>query len=978
MNYFNRVTAKDLNALLKSKHLQNFKTPAIILSILLSFTGVFAQQPQKASQAPPLPARQISGIVKDSTDLGVIGATVSLTSDKDTLKTATNSDGIFVFKNVKSATYTIVVQSIGYARSPVMRFKQNDMIPRIVMDPIILKEENNMLNTVVINGTPSITYKTDTVEYKASDYVVRANSTVDELLKKMEGMEVGTDGTLIHQGQNVTKAKLNGKEYLGGDLANAIKNLPAEIVDKIQIVDDYGDQAARTGIKDGDPEKILNITTRTDKSVGNMANMSVGGGNNDRYEAGLFGTRVNGNQTIGVNGRYNNTVNGVAGGDSNGGGGRNQGGQNNNNQTGNSSASGGTTTSGNGSFSIRDKVGKKIEYNLNYDYRTTNTNSLNDSYSVNPTIVRDSITGESVTYVTNALSLTESDNINKSHNFKAEIEFDLDSNNFLRFIPTFRYSSTTSTSTSDIRQTGFLHQNRNGMNSSKNTMPQLGASVFYQHIFEKPRRNFSLQADFNSNNQDQEREQDIKIRYFLNEAETEIKDSLVNRIIARKNLQDNYRGSLTYVEPLTANTQIELNAQINYNGYDNSATTRNIVNGGASQVIDSLSNIYDYSFTQGRIALNYRYGLSNMSKIRFSLGVTAVPSLLSGTKVSLGTTTSRSSFNIIPIARFEYLWSRQHKLSVNYSGNAIEPTFDQIQPVRDVTNPQNPIVGNPNLRATFQHAVRANYDNYIANAKLNYSFNLNASLTDNSVIRNNVQIVDQSIVVQPGQKPVFINETRYLNMNGVYKISGNYAVNKQLNDRKYNLALSGSASYDHRLSMYDSQQNVNTLVTLIERFGPRINPNEWFEINPYVSYNYTKSDNSLPKFMDTKTNTLAFNVDGRVYFLNSWLLGYSASKNYVSGINANVTSNPFVVNAYLEKELFNRRGRVTFQAFDILNQNNFVNRDVSADGGYTDTKSNALSRYFMLRLSMRLQKWTGAKGRGGRGIMRRGDGSFMN
>src|SRR5690606_19061403 len=133
------------------------------------------------------------------------------------------------------------------------------------------------------------------------------------------------------------------------------------------------------------------------------------------------------------------------------------------------------------------------------------------------------------------------------------------------------------------------------------------------------------------------------------------------------------------------------NAQVNYNGYDNSATTRNIINGGAANVIDSLSNIYDYSFTQGRIALNYRYGLNNTSKVRFSLGVTAVPTLLTGTKVSLGTSTRRSSFNLIPIARFEYLWSRQQRFSINYSGNAVEPTFDQIQPVRDVSDPQNPI-----------------------------------------------------------------------------------------------------------------------------------------------------------------------------------------------------------------------------------------------------------------------------------------------
>lgn len=216
-----------------------------------------------------------------------------------------------------------------------------------------------------------------------------------------------------------------------------------------------------------------------------------------------------------------------------------------------------------------------------------------------------------------------------------------------------------------------------------------------------------------------------------------------------------------------------------------------------------------------------------------------------------------------------------------------------------------------------------------------------------------------------------------MNRNGVYRVNANYSVSKQLNDRKYNLALSGSMSYDHRLSMSNNQTNVNTVQTFIERFGPRINPTEWFEINPNVSYNFTRSVNSLPNFIDTKTNTLAFNLDGRVYLWDTYLFGYSASKNYVRGISSNVSSNPFVINMYVEKELFKRRGKITFQAFDILNQNNFINREINDNGGYVDTKSNALSRYFMLRLSMRLQKWSGAKGRNGKSIMRRGDGSFM-
>jgi len=930
----------------------NYFSKALKLAVLLCVMIIgaqnsFAQQPAK-TPPPPLPSREISGIVKDSTDLGVIGATVSLTSDKDTLKTSTNNDGIFVFKNVKSATYTIVVQSIGYTTTAPMRFKQNDLLPRIVMDPIMMKEEKNTLNTVVINGTPSITYKTDTVEYKASDYVVRKNATVDELLKKMEGMEVGTDGSLVHQGETVARAKLNGKEYLGGDIANAIKNLPAEIVDKIQIVDDYGDQAARTGVKDGDPTKILNITTRTDKSVGNMANVNAAAGTRDRKEAGLFTTRINGNQQIGLNGNYRDFVN--------------------------LNSLSGSSKNAEARFSIRDKVGQKIEYNLNYQFRNNNGDNLNETESVSNIRKKDDETGQVING--QLFSDVRSSNLQKSnnHEFKLEVEMNLDSNDYLRIIPTFKLNSSDNNSTSAVIQRANdisfgQDQNRNVTNSTSRTAPEFGISAFYQHTFKKYRRNFSSQIDLNKNNQEQEQERyNLTTFYRLNQPDL---DSITNQIIARKNLRDNYRGSLTYVEPLGTNTQFEVNAQVNYNGYNNNATTRDILSSGLSGVIDSLSNIYDYSFTQGRVALNFRYGMSNTSKIRFSLGLTGVPALLSGTKVSLGTSTNRSSFNLIPIARFEYLWSRQQKISFNYSGNAVEPTFDQIQPVRDVTNPNNPVVGNPNLEATFVHTVRGDYNNYIANSKLNFSVNANGSYTENAVIRNIQQIANPNV---PG---AYINETQFLNVSGVYRLTGNYNISKQLSNRKYNLQLNGTANYSHNLSMRDGLLNTTNITSLNQRFGPKLNPTEWFELNADVGYRYEKSTNSTPGFADNTFKTLSLNLDGRIYLWDVWMLGYNGSKQFISGVVGNTNNSPLIINASLERQLFNRRGQVTFQAFDILNQNNFLNSEQQNEGGYTNTRINPISRYFMLKLSMRLQKWSGAQGRGGRDVRRRGDGSFM-
>lgn len=962
-----------------------FRAFCVAFFLLLSTFAALAQTPQTprpaATPPPPLPSREISGLVKDTTDNGISGATVRLTSEKDSLTAITNGDGIFVFKNVKSATYTLAISNLGF-RPIVARFKQNDAVPRIVMDPIVLKEAAaNTLDVVEIKGAPSITYKTDTVEYRASDYIVRENATVDELLKKMEGMEVGTDGSLVHQGAAVTKAKINGKTYMGGDVAAAIQNLPAEIVDKVQIVDDYGDQAARTGVKDGDPEKVLNITTRTDRSVGNTANIQGGAGNDNRYEGSIFGTRLNKNQTLGVNARLANTINGVASSGNNGGNGNNGGGGRGGNggggnggggNGGGSGGSGGTTTNGNGSFSFRDQLSKKVRVNANYRYNFNNVNSLNISESLRFVPIPTGTIGNPSASNTQALfvnSNSEANNDNKTHNFNFELEADLDSNNFLRISPTIGYTSSLTSSEAKNIQSGAVFQNSISSNSGLNKRPTLEAVVFYQHMFANKRRNLSLQMNFNSSNQQSETDRNQNTIEFEGATDVVKKQLLTHRLVERDNLQTTYRASLTYVEPLTPKSQFEFNSQVNYNGYDNTAITSDILQSGVFAPVDSLSNIYDYSFLQSRIALNYRYGVDNASKVRFSVGVTGVPALLRGTKESLGTSTRRNSFNIIPIARFQYLWSRQHSIQINYSGNATEPTFDQIQPVRDVSNPQSPVVGNPNLKVTFNHSINTSYNNYIANLKLNYSLNMNATFIDNSVIRNSVPIIQDGVTAY---------ETRFVNASGVYRLGGNYSISKQLDNRKYNLSYSGSVNHNHNVAMARNVSYTTSTWNMNNRFGPRINPTEWFEINPNVGYSFIKSNTTQVGATGNLTKTLSFNIDGRFIAWSSWIIGYSASKNYVSGIAANVTSNPFVANSYIQKELWKRRATLTFQAFDIFNQNNFVARTNSDDGGYTDTKTNALSQYFMLRVSMRLQKWTGARGRNNAQPLRRGDGSFIN
>jgi hypothetical protein len=251
-------------------------------------------------------ARQVTGSVADSTGTKISAASVRLVSLTDTLAASTSEKGEFVFSNVRSADFKITVTRLGF-ESFSRSYKFEDGALAFRLPPITLKFESQLLNEVVISGAPKVTIKEDTVEYKASDYKLRENALTEDLLKKLPGVEVDKDGNVSAQGKSVTKVRVNGKDFFGGDVKTATQQLPADMIDKIQIVDDYGDQANLTGIKNGDPEKILNIEIRPDKNKGYMARGTVGGGNKERYQASLTANSFKDKQQVSVIGNLNNT-----------------------------------------------------------------------------------------------------------------------------------------------------------------------------------------------------------------------------------------------------------------------------------------------------------------------------------------------------------------------------------------------------------------------------------------------------------------------------------------------------------------------------------------------------------------------------------------------------------------------------------------------------------------------------------------------
>ena len=209
-----------------------------ILFTLLSLTCAFGQS-----------GKDVHGTVTDSTKLSLPGSTITLTSDKgDSTTTIADVNGKFAFSAIKGNKIAITVSSIGF-QSLKRHYTLDNTAAPADLGSIVLRVQSNMLNQVTIVGSVPITLKEDTVQYQASAYKVRENAPVEDLIKKLPGVDVDVNGNITTQGKQVTKVRINGKDFMGGDVQSATKNLPADVVENIQMIDDYGDQANLTGVK---------------------------------------------------------------------------------------------------------------------------------------------------------------------------------------------------------------------------------------------------------------------------------------------------------------------------------------------------------------------------------------------------------------------------------------------------------------------------------------------------------------------------------------------------------------------------------------------------------------------------------------------------------------------------------------------------------------------------------------------------------
>ena len=944
----------------------------IIFFLIISFTGLGLNA-------------QVHGTVIDSAskkpvDRAVIGLVVK-SNTADTLYTFTDEKGFFSFENVPSSNFSIVVHNMGYF--PVAKFVLvNKPEKTIEIGNVVIAYRGKILDEVVVLAA-AVIIKEDTVEYNAASFKVKENAVVEDLLKKLPGVQVDKDGNVTAQGKSVTRVKVNGKDFFGGDVKTATRELPANIVDKIQVIDDYGDQATVSGIKDGDPDKIINIQIKKDKNKGFFGRITAGAGTEDRYQASFNGNYFNNTRQISLIGNSNNNNSSLF----NFGGGGNRGatsmmrtgmsamndmggmsGMNNMVQGGNMSllngnSPGGISSTNSFGTNYRDQWGKKISVYGSYSYSHKNTSQLQQSAIQN-------------FYTSNAFinnQYLDALTISDAHRATFNMELQADSFNYFKISPSYNFSESDANNFSrfdyklpDSTKTS----DGTNKNLTKSNAPNLAATVLYNHKFRKRGRNFS--ASFTWGNSESNSTQDVvNLSYQYQGPFTGPFNNF--QYLDQANNNHNYGARFTYSEPVSKYRSLDFSYSHNINYARNNKKTFNVDSLTQAKTYNGfLSNDYENNFYNNRIGLSLR---TTKKKYNYSIGISFQPVDLKGRSITKDSAYRPiNRLNIFPIARMVYNFSRTKSLNFSYSGNATQPTFTQLQPVLDFSNFQSGTAGNPDLKPSITNNFNFTFNNFnFVSGKVLFT-----NLTFTSISN---QIVNKSAKLDDNGRSLAIPE----NVNGYYNLLGFYAFSRPYKNRKYVITFTGSANFNHNINLTDSAfrtgpvllQNLalNKVIgnnwVLSQGFNFEFNYKDWLELGTGVSYslNDVKYNNATgfgsSAFINSSSNAWTLSSNINLDITRSLTLKYDFDYTVNSGLSGSVSRNLAIMNASLEKQLFKKKnGILKLAAYDLFKQNTNISRSVSANY-ISDTRVNRLTRYFLATFTYRLQKFAGVQPQGG-------------
>ena len=896
-------------------------------------------------------------VVEQGSDTPIEQATVRLLNVKDSAMVrgvVSARNGSFTLKNVKKGSYLLHITFIGY--DPLYQ-------------PLQITGKKNPVNVgklelsdgaielgeaVVIGKAPEVTVRNDTVEYNADSYKVTEGSVLEDLLKKMPGVEVDSEGKITVNGKEVKKVMVDGKEFFSDDPKVASKNLPAKMIDKLQVLDKKSDMAQMTGFDDGEEETVINLTVKPGMKQGWFGNAYGGYGSKDRYEGNAMVNRFVNNDQITFMGGANNTNNmgfsdlastmfsGMGGG-----GGR----------RGGFGAGSGITSSGNAglNFSKEFKPDKlTLGGNTRYSHSDNDARSKSDRQNILP--------GDSSSYDNSeAMSRTKSDNFGVDF----RLEWKPDTMTQLIFRPSFSFSHSMNDNFSDATT---LDNERDTVNTNKSSNYSesngynLNASIDFSRKLNNKGRVFSATLSGGNSDSYSDGMNRSDIVYF-NQTDA-LKNSIIDQRSRYDNKGFNYRAYVSWVEPIGHNNFIQATYSISQRKQE---ALKNVYNQDADGIYNVLDSAYSQSyrnnFISQRASLSFK---SQREKFNYTIGLNLDPSYSSSENFVGDTTLSkitRKVVNLSPMAQFNYMFDKRTNLRIMYNGRTSQPSMTQLQPVADISDPTNITIGNPDLNPRYTNNVFIRFQQFTPEKQRAFR-----------IMANGSYIINDIVSYTSYNQETGVKTTTYKNVNGNYSGNVRMMLNTPLKNKKFSINSMTMASFANSNGYINEEKNTNRNLILSERGGIDFR-SSYLDLGVNGNIRYNATSNSLQK--ENNQNTFNYGAGGytTIYLPLNFKIESDVNWSTNSGYGDGFKQNEVLWNASASKSfLKNNQGTLRFKIYDILQQRSNISRSVTASY-IQDSEYNTLGSYFMVHFIYRFSIFKGGAsasdvktpGRSGRG-----------
>ena len=900
------------------------------LLLLTAITGIGAMAGMSAL------AVTIKGNVLDSDGGGLPGVAVQLVSIADSTRVGyvmTDADGSFKLENLKPADYNLLLTMTGMDDiSKVVNIA--DSAETKDLGNMTMTENSVMLGEAVVTAVrAAVVAKQDTLEFNAGSFHTNPTASVEDLLKKLPGVEVGSDGSITSGGKTVTKILVDGKEFFADDPKMASKNLPSNMVEKVQVVERKSETARLTGVDDGEDETVINLTVKKDMNNGWFGNISAGYGTDDRYQ-GSFNINwfKNGNQVSIVGG--GNNINEMGFTDQGRGRFRDFGGNNGINSTQQLGIN----------FNVGNEDKFRIGGNVLYTHSDRDSRSRFDTQYLFP---------DSISYLRGGSKTRD-----RGHSIRAQfrMQWNITESDVLDFRPDFSLnlrrselqdSSILRASMADADKVNSSYALRGNRGKDYNASGRL----IYTHKFlSRPGRSFSAQFNYTFSNTRERTTTWNDIEYYLRQDDSE----RLFQYLDSKQWSNSIEGRLTWTEPLGDPSrgnylEVAYKASLRFNNADKltydvplSDELDPFVTGlpdyksvpEGSELSYDLSNRFRNRFSTQELQVGYK---KTTSLYNLNAGITFSPSS-SGSEDLINpdrNIDTRWVFNFAPYLRFRYKFSKTSSLSANYRARTSQPTLTQLQPVADVSDPLNIKVGNPDLKPTFTQNIGVHFNNYNTETQQSMFAVANASFALNNIVSRTLTDPETGV-----------RTTTYANANGNWTVFGMFMLNQPLRNRKWRVMARFNGRYASNAGYIDGQFNRSGNLVLSPTAGMTFS-SDIFQMTVNPTYSFQMATSTLQLQGNRYTHSYGFDADASLYLPFGLEVSTDLSFAKSTGYSQGFDNTQWLWNAQLSYSVLKDKSlTLSVRAYDLLGQKKNVSRSVSANM-ITDNEYNDLSRYVM-------------------------------